>query len=177
MVGRVDKSCFWDWNTSISYLLAILCKILGSRRYCNQKGGVLTTHNTIDCTQTNPWRPTWSWSTILHTYPQTFQHSVCLLTLVFAHYELETHNIQQQDKSHRIPTPAFLHSHTKIPAKKHSHIALEIIYTPKAQALFSYKFTKLQTFQSLSNLSISPNFCNNDLTKTTRRSGTSQAFS
>jgi hypothetical protein len=39
--------------------------------------------------------------------------------------------------------------------RKHFHIALHIIYTPKAQALFLDKFTKLQTFQSSSNLSLS----------------------
>jgi hypothetical protein len=44
------------------------------------------------------------------------------------------------------------------------------------QALLLDKFTKLQTFQSSSNLSLTPNFCSNDLTRTTRRNGESQAF-
>ncbi len=47
-----------------------------------------------------------------------------------------------------------------------------------AQALISDEFTTLQTFQSSSTLSLSLtlNLCSNDLRRTTRHSGESQAF-
>jgi hypothetical protein len=116
-------------------------------RWCvTKKGGVLTTHSTIDCPQTNPWRPTWSWSTILHTYPQASEHSVCLLTPVFAHYESETHNIQQHDKSHRIPTPTFLHSHTKDISRKTLSYCITVYLHPESTSSLLIQVHKAPNF-------------------------------
>jgi hypothetical protein len=81
---------------------------------------------------------------------------------------LRVMNILQQNRPLRTPSPALVRSHTQIPAES-IHIILQIIYTPKAQALFVGKFTKLQTFHSSSSLFLSPNFCSYDSTRTTRR--------
>ncbi len=90
----------------------------------------------------------------MHTNLQASQHSLYLLTPVSAYFESWTHNTQQWNRPLRTPSPAFLHSHAQIPVES-IHVTLQIIYTPKAQALFLDKFTKLQTFQSSANLSLS----------------------
>jgi hypothetical protein len=91
-------------------------------------------------------------------------------------YTLRIMNTQQQNRPLRTPFPALVRSHAQILAES-IHIILQIIYTPKAQALFVDKFTKLQTFHLSSTLSLSPIFCSYNSTRTTRRSGESQAFS
>jgi hypothetical protein len=89
---------------------------------------------------------------------------------------LRVMNTQQQNRPLRTPFPALVCSHAQILAES-IHIILQIIYTPKAQALLVDKFTKLQTFHSSSTLSLSPIFCSYNSTRTTRRSEESQAFS
>ncbi len=130
---------------------------------CNQKEGVLPTHSAIE-----PLTP----NLILIYYnayrPPSF--STLVLSIDSHIYTLRVINTQRQNRPLRTPSPAFLHSHAQIPAES-IHITLQIIYTPKAQALFLDKFPKLQTFQSSSNLSLYPNFYSNDLTRTTRHSG------
>jgi hypothetical protein len=88
---------------------------------------------------------------------------------------LRVMNTQQHNRPLRTSSPALVRAHAQIPAES-IHIILQIIYIPKAQALFVDKFTKLQTSHSSSSLSLSPIFCNYDSTRTTRRSGESQAF-
>ncbi len=90
---------------------------------------------------------------LLHTYrPSIFltlglstDSRICTLRVI---------NTQRQNRPLKTPSPTFLHSHAQIPAES-IHVILQIIYTPKAQAFFLDKFTKLQTFQSSSSLSLS----------------------
>ncbi len=125
---------------------------------CNQKRGVLPTHSTIEPLMPN----------LILIYPNAYRplsFSTLVLSTDSRIYTLRvTNNTQRQNRPLRTPSLALLHSHTQIPAES-IHVTLQIICTPKAQAFFSSKFTKLQTFQSLSNLSfsLSPNFCSKRL--------------
>jgi hypothetical protein len=135
-------------------------------KLCNQKRGVLSTHSTIEPLNAQP-DP---------DLPRNIQISKLLDTWTVYWLPQLHATSHEQNRPLRTPSPALVRSHAQIPADN-IHIILQIIYTPKAQAFFVGKFTKLQTFHSSSSLSLSPIFCSYDSTRTTRRSGESQAFS
>jgi hypothetical protein len=71
-----------------------------------------------------------------------------------------TPHTQGQSQNHRLPSTAFRHSRTHRSQPKTFLITLQIIYMPRAQALF-WESSTFQTFQSQPILSLSPylDFC------------------
>jgi hypothetical protein len=84
------------------------------------------------------------------------KHSVCLVTPATTHDGLRPRHSQQQNKTDRTPALTSLHSDThRNPAENISYSHLQIIYTPRAQALYPFKFTRPQTSQTSFKLSLS----------------------
>jgi hypothetical protein len=85
-----------------------------------------------------------------------------------------TPHTQGQSQNHILPSTAFLHSRTHSSQPKTFLITLQIIYMPRAQALF-WESSTFQTFQSqpILSLSLSRSLQQNDHTKATMRSGKS----
>jgi hypothetical protein len=91
----------------------------------------------------------------------------CSYTRWFENTSLTTTEQSWQDSSPYFPSFEYTQKSSR---KTFSYSHLQIIYTPRAQALCSFKFTKLQTSQSSFKLSLSlslslPNHYGNDRTE------------
>jgi hypothetical protein len=118
-----------------------------------KKGGVLPTHRTIE--------PLVLKSILIYLPASRFPSSptLCLpMTPAVIHDEPKTPHSQQHNTTDRTPFLASLPLNTHMSQSKEKTFTclhLQSIYTPRAQALGPFKFTKLHTSQSSSKLSLS----------------------
>jgi hypothetical protein len=121
---------------------------------CNQKGEVLPTHNTIEpltpnliLIYPNAYRPP-SFSTLVLS---TDSH-ICTLRVINTQHTTTEQTFQ--DSISCLPSL----THTDTSRKAFSYCIVDYLHSESTSSLL-IQVTKLQTFQSLSKFSISPNFC------------------
>jgi hypothetical protein len=135
--GRNINNLFIMMNIEIMFTCHVVTK---------REGSYLHTESS------NPWIIDWSWLNILPADLQAHLHLVCLLIPAFYTWWIGNipHSATEPRSQESISFLPSL-SHTQTPTKRNILLYhLQIIYTPRAQALLSGQILKnIQTFQFL----------------------------